>query len=148
MVDPVTAVALGGAVLNIAGGLFGSSKRKKAEKEQNRKISQLMEDTTKYLAEQRKEIESSQLQNFQRNINVMSSSGFDLNSFDRLNTWQQSQDERALALYDMESKLKISEINAGRPVSQSSASEIFQIGAQGFQTFAGLGGFGRNNNKQ
>jgi hypothetical protein len=134
-------VAIAGAGLQIVGGLFGASKQNKQAKEQNKKISQLMTDVANYRNERKINIQNEQLQNTQRNINVMNASGFEMNNFNRLNTWLETQNQRELELYDKETQLQLSEINAGRPVTPSSFATGLGIASQGFQVFAGLGGF-------
>lgn len=141
MVDPITAVAAGGAALSALGGIFGLSSKKKAEREQNRRISQLMTQTKDLRNIQKVEIKNQQLQNTQRNINVMGASGFEMSSFGRLNTWLEEKNMRDLQLYDQETNLMLAEINAGRPISQSSFAQGLNIASQTFQTFASLGGF-------
>ena len=136
-------VAIAGAGLQVLGGLLGASQQKKQTKEQNKKISQLMIDVANYRKERKTNIQNEQLQNTQRNINVMNASGFEINSFDRLNTWLQNQNQRELELYDAETQLQLSEINAGRPVTPSTFATGVGIASQGFQAFAGLRGFNK-----
>jgi hypothetical protein len=134
--EPITLglISAGGSLLS---GWFGAKKQKKEANLQNQRISEVMKRVADLRLEGKQDLQKNQLQIAQRNINVQSASGFTSSSFDRLNTYLRDIEfAKETRLYDKATELQLKEIEAGRPVSQSSLATGLGVATNAFSTFA------------
>jgi hypothetical protein len=138
---PALAGALAVAGVQAVGTYLNQRDKKKAEAEQRKLISGNIEKFKQIQGIKTEQREASQLQTLNRNINVMSASGFDVSSNDRLFEWLKSNFAKQNELEELNTQLTIAQMEAGKPVSSSGWADAFNIASGGFSTFANLGGF-------
>ncbi len=138
------AVAGVGALLSVANSLMQYNTQSQAYKQQNAIL-----DRTKGVYSQLRgldfeNLKNTQLQERNRNINVMNASGFDMGvSENRLMDFFDIRAKQAQEMYNLETQQGLFQIEAQRPTKPSATASILQGASAGFGTYATLGGFGK-----
>jgi hypothetical protein len=138
------AVAGVGALISVASSAMQYNAQKKAYKQQNAIL-----DKTKGVYSQLRDLDfenlkNTQLQERNRNINVMNASGFDMGvSENRLMNFFDIKANQTQEMYNLETQQGLLQVETQRPTKPSATASILGGLSSGLSSFANLVGFGK-----
>lgn len=133
-----------GALLSVATSVMQYNAQNQAYKQQNAILNRTKGVYSQLRGLDFENLKNTQLQERNRNINVMNASGFDMGvSENRLMDFFDVRAKQAQEMHNLETQQGLLQTEAQRPTKPSTTASLFQGASQAFGTYATLGGFGK-----